>query len=431
MRAKRRSCGRSVLNAPRAPRRARESRRASTRASMLAPVTIATIGPRGARFSLPARRAATPTAPEASATTWSRGDERHDRVLDLGLADAHDLVHEVAVVEGDLADAARQSVGERGTGRIREQRVAERGSTRANAGEASGWTATIRTPGARAFSTVATPASRPPPPTGTSTTAGRGHSSRISSASVPCPAAVRASSKAWTKTAPSASRTPARPRPRRRRSRPPRARPPGSAAACRAWRAERSSARTPSPSRPRGALRRTRRRARGCPPRPPPRRAACSAGAQGREQVGGPAHLEGAGGLPALELETQVELARREARAQGSRPQLSRDDRRRPARRPRPSVAMPMSPLRPTPAARGPGRHQVEPRLAAVLGDPVHRLGAQRDERRHVRAPRLDRLTDPQREAAGPRQSPVAAQHVARAPQRERHERCAGRARPP
>ena len=53
------------------------------------------------------------------------GDEGHDRVLDLRLAHRDDLVDEVAVVERHVADPAGEAVGERGRGRVGEERPAE------------------------------------------------------------------------------------------------------------------------------------------------------------------------------------------------------------------------------------------------------------------------------------------------------------------
>ena len=67
-----------------------------------------------------------------------------------------------------------------------------------SAGEASGCTATMRTPGARALTAAATPEMSPPPPTGTRIAPTFGSSSRISRPAVPWPDAVRTSSKAWT-----------------------------------------------------------------------------------------------------------------------------------------------------------------------------------------------------------------------------------------
>ncbi len=66
--------------------------------------------------------------------------------------------------------------------------------------------------------------------------------------------------------------------------------------------------------------------------------------------------------------------------------------------------------------------------------DPVGDLVAQRHERRHVGSARRDRLAHPERDAPGPRQPRVPAQHAARPPQRERHDRrssaSGGRERP-
>ena len=81
--------------------------------------------------------------------------------------------------------------------------ASERGSTvtgspafrlSCSAADSSGSIATTRVPGFEPLTAAAIPETRPPPPTGTSTTSVSGASSRISSPTVPWPAMTRGSS---------------------------------------------------------------------------------------------------------------------------------------------------------------------------------------------------------------------------------------------
>ncbi len=73
---------------------------------------------------------------------------------------------------------------------------------RTNAAQPVAWTPTTRTPGSSAVSASAEPASRPPPPHGTTTRSTSGTCSASSSPTVPCPAMMRSSSNAEMKVAP-------------------------------------------------------------------------------------------------------------------------------------------------------------------------------------------------------------------------------------
>ncbi|SKV18521.1 Uncharacterised protein [Mycobacteroides abscessus subsp. abscessus] len=63
-------------------------------------------------------------------------------------------------------------------------------------------TATIRTSGRAALTTAATPATKPPPPAGTTMVPTSGSCSRISSPTVACPATTSRWSNGWMSTAP-------------------------------------------------------------------------------------------------------------------------------------------------------------------------------------------------------------------------------------
>ena len=76
-----------------------------------------------------------------------------------------------------------------------------------NPGPAASSTAMMRAAGRRAFTAVATPPSRPPPPTGTMTASTPGRSSTISRPAVPAPASTTGSSNGCTNVNPRASRT--------------------------------------------------------------------------------------------------------------------------------------------------------------------------------------------------------------------------------
>src|SRR5712691_2958489 len=176
------------------------SSRPRTRASMLPPVTTAATGRPSPRH-LPDRSAATPTAPDASATTWSSA-----RSTTIASSISASDTSTTSSMRSRWSKTIRPMPPARPSASVGPAGYSSSGRPwridSGRAGDASGCTATIRTAGARAFTAAATPEMSPPPPTGTTIAPTSGSSSRISSPAVPCPAAVRGSSKAWTYVAP-------------------------------------------------------------------------------------------------------------------------------------------------------------------------------------------------------------------------------------
>ena len=122
---------------------------------MLPPVTTTATGPRAAAAHA-ARRAPrrrpprrTPPPPPGRRRRAPRSRPRSPASLTVD-----DLVDEVAVVERDVADPAGEAVGERRARRGTRGAAWPRRSDSRSEGEASGCTATMRTPGASALTAV-------------------------------------------------------------------------------------------------------------------------------------------------------------------------------------------------------------------------------------------------------------------------------------
>src|SRR5262249_17299129 len=135
---------------------------------MLAPVTPAAPGrPPAARF--PDRSAATPTAPEASATTWSSA-MRATIASSISASETSTISsirsrcsYTISPIPPAMPSASVGSLGYSRSGRPWRM-------DSGRAGEASGCTATMRTRGAPVFTPAATPHINPPQPA-----AGHGH----------------------------------------------------------------------------------------------------------------------------------------------------------------------------------------------------------------------------------------------------------------
>jgi hypothetical protein len=145
----------------------------------------------------PARSAATPTAPEASATTWSCASS-----ATIASAISSSLTRTSSSTSARCANTRSPIppaipsaiVGPAGYSRIAWPRFSD---SRYD-GDASACTPTMRMVGSIALAAIATDAISPPPPIGTTIVPTSGRWDRISRPIVPWPAAVAGSSKAWT-----------------------------------------------------------------------------------------------------------------------------------------------------------------------------------------------------------------------------------------
>src|SRR5438105_956079 len=160
-------------------------------ASMFPPERRIATGP--SPGTLPARSAATPTAPAPSTTSFARSSRRTIAVeisssetdtSALSVASRIDIVNS----PGALTAIPSAIVKPLPPGR-----------------QLAAWTPTTSTSGRTACSASEIPEQRPPPPMGTTTVATSGSWSASSSPSVPCPAITASSSKGWTKSAPASS----------------------------------------------------------------------------------------------------------------------------------------------------------------------------------------------------------------------------------
>ena len=248
----------------------------------------------------------------------------------------------VAVVERDLADAAREPVRQRRPGRIVEQRPAEAERLREARATPRAAPRPLSCPGDRAFTTVAMPARSPPPPTGTSDRAGGRALARSSSADR---ALARGRARVLEGVDEDGARRllegPRPPRRHRRRSRPSRAPRPGTAQLLDlgARRGRRDEERRPDVAR--APARRRRRRARGCPPRRPRRRAAARRRRASRAGSSAPRTLNEPVGCQHSSFSSSSRSPAPRGSAAAASAAGARDDRRRACGRRRASAARP------------------------------------------------------------------------------------------
>src|SRR5579875_2857290 len=152
--------------------------------------------------TLPARSAATPTAPLGSATTLSRSNRNAIASTissSLTVTTSSTRSRLTSNVSSPGSAACNPSAIVRGTS-IRMRRPAS--SERRVSSPASGSTPTTRIPGRSAFAAVEQPAISPPPPIGTTSRSRSGTSRRSSSATVPWPAITSGSSYGFTSSRP-------------------------------------------------------------------------------------------------------------------------------------------------------------------------------------------------------------------------------------
>ena len=167
---------------------------------MLPPESTATTG--AVTSTAPASSAATPTAPAGSTTCLPRSSS-------ISSAREMSSSETVTTSSTSLRTWVKVSSPGRPTA-IPSAIVANEGRrtgspARSEGGKAAAlaaWTPITRTSGRSALATTAIPETSPPPPTPVTMVRTSGHCSRISSATVPCPAMTSAWSNGWMNTAP-------------------------------------------------------------------------------------------------------------------------------------------------------------------------------------------------------------------------------------